>query len=66
MSWDWTGVSKTGSADLVIEEVDTDVFKITGTMTLSAGNYDAEWNFIEESTKILTISYIGAITPLEE
>ncbi len=65
MAYEWTGVSKTGSTDLVIEEVDTGIYKITGTMTISAGNYNADWTaFIEESTKILTISYIGVITPL--
>ncbi len=66
MSWDWTGVSKAGSSDLTIVETETGIYKITGTMTISAGNYDAEWNFVEESTKILTISYKGAITPLEK
>ena len=63
-AWDWLGLSKIGTTDLVIEEMETDVYKITGTMTISAGNLDASWAFVEESEKTLTISYIGAITPI--
>ena len=40
MAYDWTAVSKAGSSDLVVEEVDTDIYKITGTMILSVGSYD--------------------------
>ncbi len=64
MSYDWTALSVDGSSDLEIVEVDTDVYKITGTMILSCGNYNADWTaFVEESQKALTISYIGGITP---
>ena len=65
MAYDWTAIGKTGSGDLVIEKVDTDIYKIAGTMILSVGSYD--WGtgvFTETSTKNLTIDYVGAITAL--
>lgn len=64
-SYDWTAIGKTGSSNLVIEMVHTDVYKITGEMILSVGSYDwSTGEFTETSTKTLTLSYTGAITPL--
>ena len=65
MAYDWTAIGKTGSSDLVIIEVESGVYKITGDMILSVGYYDWDTGeFIETSTKPLTLSYVGAITPL--
>ena len=65
MDYDWTAIGKTGSNDLLIEEVDTDIYKVTGTMILSVGSYDYSTGvFTETSEKTLTLSYIGVITPL--
>jgi len=65
MAYDWTAIGKTGSSDLVIEEVETGVYKINGDMILSVGYYDWDTGeFTETSTKTLTINYVGAITPL--
>ena len=65
MAYDWTAIGKTGSSDLVIQEVETDVYKITGEMILSVGTYDWETGeFTETSTKTLVLNYVGAITPL--
>ena len=65
MAYDWTAIGKTGSSDLVIQEVETGVYKITGDMILSVGTYDWETGeFTETSTKTLTLNYVGAITPL--
>ena len=66
-NYDWTAIGKTGSSDLVIELVDADngIYKITGDMILSVGNYDfATGEFIEESTEPLVLYYVGPITPL--
>ena len=64
-NYEWTAIGKTGSSDLVIEEVDTDLYKITGDMILSVGAYDwSTGEFTETSTKTLKLNYIGAITPL--
>ncbi len=65
MAYDWTAIGKTGAGDLVVEELETDVYRITCEMVLSVGSYD--WStgaFTETSTKTLKINYIGAITPL--
>ena len=63
MSYDWTAIGKTGSSDLVIEEIETDVYKITGDMILSVGTWDfTTGEFTETSTATLKISYIGGIT----
>ena len=65
MAYDWTAIGKTGSSDLVIEEMVADIYKITGDMILSVGTYDWETGeFTETSTKTLTLNYVGAITPL--
>ena len=65
MAYDWTAIGKTGSSDLVIQEVETDVYKITGDMILSVGTYDwSTGEFTETGVKTLTLSYVGAITPL--
>ncbi len=66
MAYDWTSIGKTGSADLVIQEVETGVYKITGdNMILSVGTYDwSTGEFTETGTKLLTLNYVGAITPL--
>lgn len=64
-NYDWTAIGKTGSSDLIIHEVETDVYKITGDMILSVGFYDWETGlFTETGTKTLTVNYVGAITPL--
>jgi len=64
-TFDWTAIGKTGSSDLVIGELDTGVYKITGDMILSVGFYDwSTGEFTETGTKTLTIAYIGSITPL--
>lgn len=61
----WTAIGKTGSLDLVIEEVETGVYEITGDMIISVGSYDwSTGEFTEESTKTLTLNYKGAITAL--
>ena len=63
--YDWTAIGKTGSNDLVIEMLDTDLYKITGEMILSVGDYDwSTGEFTETGTKTLVVDYIGAITPL--
>ncbi len=63
--WDWLGYGKEGSGDLVIEEVETDIYRITGEFILSVGDYDTTtWEFVETSTSTLSIDYIGEITPL--
>ncbi|RLD78327.1 MAG: hypothetical protein DRJ10_10530 [Bacteroidetes bacterium] len=62
MAYDWTAIGKTGSGDLVIEEVETGVYRITGDMILSVGSYD--WStgvFTETSTETISINYIGVI-----
>ena len=65
MAYEWTAIGKTGSSDLVIEDVETGVYKITGTMILSVGSYDwSTGEFTETGTKTLTLNYKGAITPL--
>ncbi len=65
MAYAWTSIGKTGSSDLVIQEVETGVYKITGDMILSVGTWDWETGeFTETGTKNLTINYVGAITPL--
>ncbi len=53
--WAWAGMTTTGSGNLVIEELETDVYKITGEMIFSED---------ETTTHTLTISYIGGITPI--
>lgn len=64
-NYDWTAVGKTGSGSLVIEEVDTDVYRITGDMVLSVGDYNySTGEFVEESTSDLSLDYIGGITAL--
>jgi PKD repeat protein len=64
-SWDWTSIGKTGSNDLLIEEVDTDIYRISGDMVLSVGHFDfSTGEFVEESTTTLELNYVGAITPL--
>ena len=64
-NYDWTAIGKTGSTELVIQEVETGVYKITGDMILSVGFYDWETGlFTETGTKTLTVNYVGAITPL--
>lgn len=65
MEYDWTSIGKTGSSDLVIEELVTGVYKITGDMILSVGTYDwSTGEFTETGTKTLTLNYVGGITPL--
>ena len=65
-NYDWTAIGKTGSQNLVIEEVATGIYKITGDMILSVGDFDfSTGEFIETGTETLTLSYVGAITPLE-
>lgn len=65
MNYDWTAIGKTGSSELLIEEVETGVYKITGNLILSVGNYDwSTGDFNETSVKTLTLSYVGAITAL--
>lgn len=65
MTYEWSAVGKTGSGDLVIEEVETGVYRITGEMILSVGYYDyATEEFIETSTETLSINYIGPIIEL--
>ncbi len=65
LNYGWTSIGKTGSSDLYIQEVETDVYKITGDMILSVGYFDwSTGEFIEESTKTLVVNYVGAITPL--
>jgi len=64
-TYGWTANSKAGSSNLVIELVDTGVYKITGTMILSVGTWDFSTGlFTETGTKTLKLSYIGQITPL--
>lgn len=66
MAYDWTSIGKTGSSDLVVDEVETDVYKITGNMILSVGFYDwTTGEFTETGTKTLDLNYVGVITPLE-
>ena len=48
------------------EMVDDDVYKITGELVLSVGNWDfTTGEFTETETKTLTLSYVGSVTPLE-
>lgn len=65
-NYDWTAIGKDGSADLTIEMVYTDVYKISGDIILSVGYYDwaAGGLFVETSTETLVIDYVGAIEPL--
>ncbi len=65
MAYDWTAIGKIGSSDLLIEELETDVYRFYGVLTLSVGAYDwTTGEFTETSVKTLTLSYVGAITPL--
>ena len=65
MAYAWTAIGKTGSSDLVIQEVETDVYKVTGTLILSVGSYDwSTGEFTETSEETLTMNYVGGITPL--
>ena len=62
MSYEWTAIGKTGSGDLVIEETETGVYKITGTMILSVGTFDwSTGDFTETSTKTLKLNYLGVL-----
>jgi len=63
--YDWTAIGKTGSGDLVISEIATDVYKVTGEFILSVGSYDFNTgDFIETSTSTLVLEFIGGVTPL--
>jgi len=63
--YDWTAIGKSGSSDLEIEMVATDIYRITGNMILSIGNYDfSTGEFIEDSTSTMVLKYVGPITPL--
>ncbi len=65
MAYDWTAIGKTGSQNLVITELATDVYKIELSGILSVGSYDySTGEFTETETKDLEIFYLGAITPL--
>lgn len=65
MTYEWTAIGKDGTGDLTIEEVVDGVYKITGEMVLSIGNYNWDTGeFVESSTDNLTINYVGPITPL--
>lgn len=66
MVYDSTAVGKTGSGDLVITELDDDVYLFEVEVLLSIGDYDwgGTYEFIETSTADLTIEYTGGITPL--
>lgn len=64
-SWDWTAIGKTGSSDLMIESVFDGIYRITGEMILSVGEYDwSTGEFTETGTKTLVLNYVGPITPL--
>jgi PKD repeat protein len=65
LNFGWAAIGKTGSADLTIELMEVGVYKITGDMILSVGQYDfSTGEFIETSTETLKVSYIGPIAPL--
>lgn len=65
MAYDWTAIGKTGSGNLVITEVATDVYKFEGDIVLSVGTYDwSTGEFTETEVKNLTLNYVGAITSL--
>ena len=66
MGYDWTAIGKTGSGELVITEVDTDIYTVIGEFVLSCGDYDwgGDFSFIESGTVNLSLHYTGAILPL--
>lgn len=65
MSFEWTAIGKTGSDNLIISELDTDVYRIEADIILSVGSYDYTTGvFTETGTKNFAIQYIGDITPL--
>ncbi|MFH0756186.1 MAG: PKD domain-containing protein [Bacteroidota bacterium] len=66
MAWDWIGLGKTGSGNLVITEMIAGIYKIEGAMLMSMGNYNDDYEFVETSSGPLTLEYVGAITPLEK
>lgn len=66
-SYDWTAIGKTGSGDLVITELDVEVYKFEAEVVLSVGDFDyGTGQFIEESTSNLVLEYIGGITPISK
>lgn len=67
MAYDWTAIGKEGSGDLVITELVPGVYKFEVEADLAIGYYDfaAGGIFVETSPpSILTLEYIGAVTPL--
>lgn len=67
MANDWIAVGEEGSANLVIEMTEDDLYHITGDFTLETGSYDfmsgGAW-VPDGGTKTLKLDYTGAITPL--
>lgn len=65
MGYDWTAIGKEGSGDLVITELDADVYKFEFEAILSLGAFDfGTGEFIETSTANIKLEYIGGVDPL--
>ena len=65
MAYEWTSIGKTGSGDLVITELGSDLYKFVGEMVLSVGSWDfSTGEFTETSTSNFSLDYVGGVTPL--
>ncbi|MEN8157220.1 MAG: PKD domain-containing protein [Bacteroidota bacterium] len=65
MSYKWTSIGKTGSGDLVITDLGSDLYKFEAEMVLSVGSWDfSTGEFTETGTSNLSLDYVGGVTPL--